>query len=33
VRYSTGEKYCVERIFFLHGVLNTVFCDCELAPT
>jgi hypothetical protein len=33
VRYSTAEKYCVERIFFLHGALNTVFFDCELAPT
>jgi|HubBroStandDraft_1064217.scaffolds.fasta_scaffold547510_2 hypothetical protein len=33
VRYSTGEKYCAERIFFLHGAVNTVFCKRELAPT
>jgi hypothetical protein len=33
VRYSTREKYCVRRIFFLHGVMNLVFCERELAPT
>src|ERR1700730_8212899 len=32
VRYSTGEKYCVEPIFFLHDMSNPVFCECELAP-
>src|SRR5271154_1771971 len=32
VRYSTRQNYCMACIFFLHGAMNLVFCERELAP-
>jgi hypothetical protein len=32
-RYRTGQKYCAGRIFFLHGVVDLVFFERELAWT